>query len=303
MADSETTDPEQSVGVMGKVDAFQKQVPPLAFGYGVVKRYGEDNGGHLGAVVAYYSFFSIFPALLAMVSISAYVLGDRPDLRADVVEAVETFPVVGDSLADQTLQGSGWALAIGLAAALWAGIKAMMAAQHTLNEVWGIPNHERPTTVVQRGRSLAMLVVFALGLVGATVLTNLITELGLPGPAIIGIIFANVLVNVGLAWATFRILPAYCPPWKTIWRGALTAGFGLFVLQYFGSTLVSSYVNGAGDTYGTFAVVIGLLTWFHLLAQVLVFSAEINVVHDRQLYPRTLGKKGLPTEADLRVLA
>lgn len=302
MADGDNSEPT-STGLMGKVDAFQKRVPPLAFSYGVVKRYGEDNGSHLGAVVAYYSFFSIFPALLAMVSISAFVLKDRPELRADVVEAVETFPVVGESLADQTLQGSGWALAIGLLAALWAGLKAMMAAQHTLNEVWDIPNRDRPNKMIERARSLAMLVVFALGLVGATVLTNLITSLGLPGPAIIGIVFANVLVNVGLAWATFRILPAYRPPWKTIWRGAVTAGLGLFVLQYFGSALVSSYVAEAGDTYGTFAVVIGLLTWFHLLAQVLVFSAEINVVHDRQLYPRTLGKKGEPTEADLRAIA
>jgi len=41
-------------------------------------------------------------------------------------------------------------------------------------------------------------------------------------------------------------------------------------------------------TYGTFAVVIALLVWLHLGAQMTIYAAELNVVLERKLYPRSL---------------
>src|SRR5690606_25641135 len=46
--------------------------------------------------------------------------------------------------------------------------------------------------------------------------------------------------------------------------------------------------DGASDTYGTFAIVIGLLSWIFLIARILVMGAEINVVVARRIYPRSL---------------
>lgn len=46
-------------------------------------------------------------------------------------------------------------------------------------------------------------------------------------------------------------------------------------------------VQGASATYGFFAVVLGLLSWMHVLAQWVVFSAEVNVVRHDHLWPRT----------------
>ncbi|MDX6641163.1 MAG: rane protein, partial [Solirubrobacteraceae bacterium] len=61
-------------------------------------------------------------------------------------------------------------------------------------------------------------------------------------------------------------------------------------------------VQSAGNTYGTFAVVIGLLTWLYVGARVLVYSAEFNSVLTARLWPRSL--LGPPqTEADLRAKA
>ena len=47
-------------------------------------------------------------------------------------------------------------------------------------------------------------------------------------------------------------------------------------------------VRGAGQVYGTFAVVLGLLSWLYLQAQLTVVCAEVNVVRELGLYPRSL---------------
>jgi uncharacterized BrkB/YihY/UPF0761 family membrane protein len=60
------------------------------------------------------------------------------------------------------------------------------------------------------------------------------------------------------------------------------------VLQYGGSIYVTRSLQGASDTYGTFAVVIGLLSWIFLIAQIMVLGAEINVVRSRRMWPRSL---------------
>jgi hypothetical protein len=60
-------------------------------------------------------------------------------------------------------------------------------------------------------------------------------------------------------------------------------------------------VRNAGQTYGTFATVIGLMAWLYLGARIVIFSAEINVVLTRKLWPRSLMDP--PEEADRRARA
>ena len=42
------------------------------------------------------------------------------------------------------------------------------------------------------------------------------------------------------------------------------------------------------STYGEFGLVIALLVWLHLGAQMTLYAAEINVVLARRLWPRSL---------------
>jgi uncharacterized BrkB/YihY/UPF0761 family membrane protein len=55
--------------------------------------------------------------------------------------------------------------------------------------------------------------------------------------------------------------------------------------------------------YGFFAIVIGLLAWIYLGAQVMLLSAELNVVLARRLWPRSLLGGEDATSADRRVVA
>jgi Virulence factor BrkB len=58
--------------------------------------------------------------------------------------------------------------------------------------------------------------------------------------------------------------------WRELVSGALVGGVAFTVLEVVGGALVGRHARGASDTYGTFAVVIGLLVWLYLLAQVSV---------------------------------
>ncbi len=288
--------------LLERLDALQKSIPPIAFVVAVVKKYGEDGGGRLAATVAYYAFFSVFPALLALVSVTGFVLGGNPELRADVVEsAAGQFPVIGDSITENSLGGSRWALVVGLAGALWAGLGTMLASQHAFNTVWGIPWHRRPNPLTARLRGLMMFAVIGIGLVGGTILTNIVASVSLPGAALIAIAVANVLVNIALAVLAFQILTQRMISWRELLPGAVVAGVAFYAMQNLGSWLVANYLTGSSDTYGSFALVIGLLSWFHIVSQATLIAAEVNVVKAGRLYPRSLFGDDL-TDGDERAL-
>jgi uncharacterized BrkB/YihY/UPF0761 family membrane protein len=54
--------------------------------------------------------------------------------------------------------------------------------------------------------------------------------------------------------------------------------------------LQGAYINHlkhSSNAYGTFGLVIALLIWLHLGAQIFLYCAEINVVYSRKLWPRS----------------
>ena len=53
--------------------------------------------------------------------------------------------------------------------------------------------------------------------------------------------------------------------------------------------------------YGFFAIVLGLMSWLFLSAQVILYGAEVNVVRARRLWPRIILQPPL-TKADQRAL-
>ena len=60
-------------------------------------------------------------------------------------------------------------------------------------------------------------------------------------------------------------------------------------------------IRHASETYGFFAVVIGLLSFIYLAAELTLLAAEINVVRARHLWPRALFNPPL-TGPDRRAL-
>jgi uncharacterized BrkB/YihY/UPF0761 family membrane protein len=70
--------------------------------------------------------------------------------------------------------------------------------------------------------------------------------------------------------------------------GVALATIGALVLQALGGWYVDHVVTDASAVYGTFAIVIGLLSWFWLISHLLLVAAEVNVVLRWHLWPRAL---------------
>ena len=110
-----------------------------------------------------------------------------------------------------------------------------------------------------------------------------------------------LLLNVPLYLAGMRILTAPTVATKDLVPGAVLAGVAWTALQFLGSWLVARQLQHSSELYGFFAIVLGLLFWLFLAAQILVYSAEVNVVLARRLWPRSLAPPPL-TNADERTL-
>lgn len=292
-----------------RLDELQQRHRPLAVAVGVAKKFGDDQAGNLAALVSYYTFFSLFPLLLLLTTIVGFVLADDTDAQEAVVSSVlDRFPGLGDQLASNIghFQGSGVAVVVGALGALWAGLGALGAMQNAMNTIWAVPFHARPPFLVERTRSLIMLVVLGSGAIATTVVTNAATSLeGLPMLARALVALATLGLNIGLFLLAFKVLTRDGIGWRDLLPGAVVAGFVFLVLQAVGGWYIDATLGRATPLYGTFAVVLGLLTWLYIQAQLTMLAAELNVVLARRLYPRSLVGTDLAdlTGADERVLA
>ena len=97
----------------------------------------------------------------------------------------------------------------------------------------------------------------------------------------------SLSINIAVFLAVFRVLTSHSPSWRDVLPGALVAAVAWEVLQLVGGYIVDRQLRHASSTYGVFAIVIGLLSWLYLAANVTLLSAEINVVLRHRLWPRS----------------
>lgn len=285
-------------------DRFQQRHAWAGFLFAVAKKFGDDEAGSLAALIAYYGFFSLFPLMLVFVSVLGIVLADNAELQQRIIDsALAQFPIVGPTIVNEVtaITGNVVALAVGLASALWAGLGVVQAGQRAMNRVWNVPKKDWPTFVASRLRSLVMLGVLGAVTLASTLLSGLATTLERGGGLDrIGQLALSFLLNIVLFLLVFRVLTRLDLRWRDVLPGGIVAAVLWTVLQGLGGLYVSHTIAGASNVYGTFALVIGLLVWIALGAQLTLYCAEINVVRARRLWPRSLTP--LLTEADRRVL-
>jgi YihY family inner membrane protein len=292
------------VELVDKVDRWQQRHRPTAFVVAVVKKYGDDRGGQLAALITYYGFLALFPLLLVFVTVLGYVAHGNPGLRRDLLDtALADFPVVGQELERNVgeLGGNGLALVIGFLALLWGSLGVAQVAQHAMAQVWNVPGARRPGFVPRLVRSLLVLAVLALAIVGTAALTTVATLVpaGVAAPLVSTVLV--VVLNVGLYWLAFRVLTPGEISTRALLPGAIVGGVAWTALQLLGTWLVARQLRHTSELYGTFGVVLGLLFFLYLASQITVYAAEINVVRARRLSPRSLAPPPL-TPADEAVL-
>jgi uncharacterized BrkB/YihY/UPF0761 family membrane protein len=150
-------------------------------------------------------------------------------------------------------------------------------------------------------RGLVLLLVFGLGVVATTALAALASVGGHSLLVVVGNLVASAVVNAGLFLIAFRVLTPRQVPTGQLVVGSAVAGVLFTLLQAAGGYLVGHNLKHAQQVYGFFAIVLGLMSWLFLGAQVTLYGAEVNVVRARRLWPRSILQPPL-TEADQRAL-
>jgi YihY family inner membrane protein len=274
-----------------RFDSFQQTKPVLALPLGVVKKFGDDEGGSMVSLIAYRAFFSLFPLLLLMTTILGYVLAGDEELRKEVVNStLSQFPIIGNQLKGGSLKGSGIALAVGIVGSLLAGLGVILETEQTFNRCWGVPKSAERGFVGSRLRAIGLLVVLG----GLAVVSTIVSGLAAGGADFLGAggevagLGIATALNLFVFGAVFRLLTTDTVESKALIPGVIVATVGWEILQIAGGWYISHEVKNASAVYGTFALVIGLLAWIHLGAMFVVLGAETNVVRTRKLWPRSL---------------
>jgi membrane protein len=291
-------------------DKWQQEHRVPGFAYAVFKKFGDDQGGNLVALMTYYAFISIFPLLLALTSILGLVLAGHPDWQRSIqTSALSEFPIIGDQLREQTsgahLPHSGLALAVGLIGAILGGRGLANAVQNVMNTVWNVPRLDRPGFPSNQLRTFGILGLLFLGAcltAGATALAGAAGSLGIHGWPLTALLFVlSTLIDIGLFWAAFRLATAPVISTRDLLPGAIFSGIAWQILLSLAGIIVSHYLRHAQAVGGLFGVVLGLLAWFGLQATVTVYAVEADVVRTRRLWPRSMTQPPL-THADRQSL-
>ena len=282
----------------GEQAALPTQIPAKGWLQVTKRAFKEstvDNVGILAGGVAYFAFISIFPALIAGISLYGLVADPATIAKqgAGVVAALpqEAQPLIRDqltSIASTSGGALGFSLIISILLALWTasgGTGNLMAAIN-------IAYDEDETRGFLKRRGTALVLTF-----GAIIFVLLTLALVAVVPALLNALnlgtFINILVQV-VRWVllvvlviialaiVYRVAPDRDAPqlkWTSV--GALVAA-GLWVL---GSVAFSLYVNNFGSynkTYGALAGVVILLLWLYLTSYIVLLGAEINAESEKQ---------------------
>jgi membrane protein len=287
-------------GVIHSLDRAQQTRPWLAIAVATWKKFSDNKAGNLAALVAYYAFASLFPLLLVAYSILDLISKNNARLANRLTSALHDYPVIGQHLGGTSpgLGKTGFALVIGILLTLYAGRGVATAIQNAMNTVWGVPQFQRPGFPKNLLRSLGLLAVLGPGEIVTIALSSIAGGTGHLGGTLakVAAFAVSLLLNIVLFWLAFRIATAREVSGRDMGLGAILAAIAWQVLQLIGGTIVHHATNSA---YGTFAVVLGLLAWFYLQAQITLYVVELDVVRARRLWPRSLVPPPL-TEADMR---
>jgi membrane protein len=272
-----------------RFDRFQQRHAALAIPLAVLKKFGNDSAGNLAALVAYYAFFSLFPLLLVFVTVLGYVLQHNPGTLHSIEQSVSAnFPALNHVIDFKALHGHVGPLIIGLLGAFWSGLGVTSAAQNALDTVWAVPQKSRPNFIKSKLRGIGLLISVGLLFLIATGASGLVSGgLGGVGTKIAGIA-VSLIANCALFLVAFRLMTASSVPTRKLLIGVAVAAVFWTILQAAGGLYIGHVTKNMSPAYATVGTVIALLIWLHLGAQMTLYAAELNVVLERGLWPRSL---------------
>jgi membrane protein len=256
-----------------------------------VAEFGADEITDRAAALTYYAVLSIFPALIALVSIVGLV--GRPATKPLLTNVGAFTPGAARQILESAVNGlthgrgsAGLLFFAGLAGALWAASGYVAAFMRTANVIWDV-EEGRPvwkTLPLRVGVTLLAVVLLAASAVAVVVTGGLADKagklLGVGGTAVTVWDIAKWPVLVLIASLLFALLYYATPNVRHPSFGAILPGGLVAVLLWIAaSALFALYVAKFGSynkTYGSLGAVVVFLVWLWISNLAILFGAELN---------------------------
>jgi len=260
--------------------------------------FSEDNLSDWAAALTYYGLLSLFPALIALVSI----VGLFADPASTTQKVTEIVTQIGPESAADTFSGpiesitsnrgaAGVLFVVGLLVALWSASNYVGAFMRASNIVYETPEGRpfwklRPLQILVALVMVILLALLALALVLTGPLAEAVAEpLGIGDAAVTAWDIAKWPVMLAVVVAMIAVL-YYASPnvklrgFKWVTPGSIVA----VVVWLLASAAFAFYVASFGSydkTYGSLGGVVVMLVWLWITNLAVLFGHELNAERER----------------------
>ncbi len=246
----------------------------------IIAKFNTDRGTHLAAMIAYFATLAFVPLLFLALSLIG-VFGQASESSYLIEQLRKAFPAASVeqlvSIVEEIELSAAGLGALGAIALVWAALGFFSVVESALNIVYGLPN--RPFVrqkLFVLGLTAAALVVLFVALVVGSVGVGMARHAGVAGGTLAylyGITISTALV-FGFVWCIYTLLTNEQLRWRDTLPGAVVAA----VILQASFQLLPLFVRATSglvalQAFGGFAL---LLLWIYLMANVIVFGAEVN---------------------------
>lgn len=284
-------------------------------------KWQQDDCLEMGAALAYYGLFSMFPMILVSLSIVGFLIGPSTGAYNAVLnfaqEALppDAFPLVQATLTEFSTERTGASI-LGFGILLFTSGSFFGALSRSFDKIWHTkPRHHRfdgfgeVAFIFLWRRFLSFLLVMgATSLIFLSLLSNIalntISRL-LAGVnewvSVFGVdqvqLLSSLRVSISFLTLTlvvmvlYKILPSTRVAWGDVFLGALFTAVLWLILQQ----LISNSVISLGSRFSSYGVVGGvmvLLLWIYLTSQIFFLGGELTYVY-AHLFGSRKGQKRL----------
>jgi membrane protein len=269
------------------------------------QEFQEDEAGQLGAALAYYATFSIFPLLLLLLAALGFVLrywNSAIDVQEQIL-AVTAQNFSGQlsqslrQLLDVLKERAGAATGIGLVTLLLGASGVFQQLDASFNKIWKVPKRAHSAGIVSAittalreklfsfGMVLGVgfLMLVSLALTGITqALLGAFKDIPVVGGSVgfVGGLLVTLLLSTLVFALLFKFLPDTRVRWGDVWLGALVTA----IVWEIAKRLLALYIEHSSyaSAYGAVGTLLVLMAWVYFSSQVLFLGAELTKVYSRR---------------------
>lgn len=271
-------------------------------------KWQQDECLEMGAALAYYAMFSLFPIILVILSVVGLVLGPSTAAYNQILYfAQEALPPDAFQIVERTLRefhsGSTSASIIGFGILLFTASGFFGALSRAFDKIWRVPPRNQDNgnfieialNFLWQRLFAFLLVISSSGLIFISLMSNIAIDtlmkvLDRFNQRINFITFDQVsllpVIQLGVSFliltlvvmVLYKILPSTAIAWGDIWLGALITALLWVVLQQ----LISNSVISLGSRFRSYGVVGGvmvLMLWIYLTSQIFFLGGEFTYVY------------------------